>query len=48
MTILEKISIATFELATYEPRNKLLAIYIESILNGLFLFFIFLRYSFKL
>ena len=48
MTILKKISIATIELATYEPHNKLLAIYIESILNGLFLFFIFLRYSFKL
>ena len=48
MTTFEEISITTIELATYEPRNKLLAIYIESILNGLFLFFIFLRYSFKL
>ena len=38
MTILEKIPRATIELATYEPPNKLLAIYIKSILNGFFFF----------
>ena len=36
MTTFEEISITTIELATYEPRNKLLAIYIKLILNGLF------------
>ena len=45
MTTFEEIFITTIELATYEPRNKLLAIYIKSILN---VFFFFLRYSFKL
>ena len=44
MTTLKKMSKAAIELATYEPRNKLLAIYIKSILNGPFFFF-FLRYS---
>ena len=38
MITLGKIPRATIELATYEPRNKLLAIYIESILNGFFVF----------
>ena len=45
MTTLGKIPRATIELATYEHRNKLLAIYIKSILNG---FFFFLRSSFKI
>ena len=39
MTTLGKIPRATIELATYEPRNKLLAIYIKSILNGFFFLF---------
>ena len=38
MTTLKKIPIATIELATFEPCNKLLAIYIESILNVFFFF----------
>ena len=39
MTTLKKISKVAIELATYEPRNKLLAIYIKLILNGIFFFF---------
>ena len=39
MITLKKMSKAAIELATYEPRNKLLAIYIKSILNGPFFFF---------
>ena len=47
MTTLGKIPRATIELATYEHRNKLLAIYIKSILNGFFFLFgeVFSNYS---
>ena len=44
MTTLEKIYRVAVELATYEPCNRLLAIYIKSILNDPF----FMRYNFKL
>ena len=40
MITLEKIPSATIELATYEPRNKLLAICVKSILNMFFFFFL--------